>query len=287
MEFNFFSDPPTLGYFTSFRSADELRASYHPLHNPSEEPTCTDRRTINAQSLAITHWLSTNGEVTASNPTVEELSHLNSTDSVIDPHQSSRKARLASNLASPTSCLPSQENPSLTTVFKTPVCRPTAALVSSRHPECSFGSSDGGRSVSDEGFAAKSSPRKHKRPRLRSNPINPERAMVSSSCSHRTTRLPHTQVERRYREGLNREFERLRSAVPTLPQSVEADTMGRARPSKGVVLAAAIDYIRQIEDERDAAIGEVTRLRTSLNDPCYHSSGFASGAPHINSTGND
>src|SRR3712207_8387256 len=45
-----------------------------------------------------------------------------------------------------------------------------------------------------------------------------------------TGRLPHNQVERKYREGLNAELERLRRAVPTLPQSDEAGAMGQPKP---------------------------------------------------------
>lgn len=56
------------------------------------------------------------------------------------------------------------------------------------------------------------------------------------------------------------EFERLRRAVPTLPQGMEANVMGAAKPSKGMVLAAAIDYISRIERERDAAMDEIERL---------------------------
>lgn len=56
------------------------------------------------------------------------------------------------------------------------------------------------------------------------------------------------------------EFERLRRAVPTLPQSVDVNVMGAAKPSKGMVLTAAIDYINRIEKERDDALDEVERL---------------------------
>jgi hypothetical protein len=110
---------------------------------------------------------------------------------------------------------------------------------------------------SDEDSIAHSAPRKRGRPRL-------DRTLsASADVSHtrrRSTCLPHKQVERKYREGLNMEFERLRRAVPTLPQSVDANVMGAAKPSKGMVLAAAIDYINRIERERDAALDEVERL---------------------------
>jgi hypothetical protein len=60
------------------------------------------------------------------------------------------------------------------------------------------------------------------------------------------------------------EFERLRRAVPTLPQSSEACVMGASKPSKGMVLAAAIEYIARIEWERDAASKEVEKLGGSV-----------------------
>ena len=71
--------------------------------------------------------------------------------------------------------------------------------------------------------------------------------------------MPHTEVERKYREKLNAELERLRRAVPKLPQSDNVDT-GAVKPSKSMVLAVAIDYINELERQRDAAVEEVERL---------------------------
>jgi len=71
--------------------------------------------------------------------------------------------------------------------------------------------------------------------------------------------MPHTEVERKYREKLNAELERLRRAVPMLPQSDATDT-GAVKPSKSMVLAVAIDYIKELERQRDAAVEEVERL---------------------------
>ena len=72
--------------------------------------------------------------------------------------------------------------------------------------------------------------------------------------------MPHTQVKRKYRESTNMQFERLRRAVPTLPRTFRADAIGVAKPSKGIGLAAAIDYVSRIERERDAAMDEIERL---------------------------
>ncbi|CAN9235126.1 unnamed protein product [Alternaria sp. RS040] len=72
--------------------------------------------------------------------------------------------------------------------------------------------------------------------------------------------IPHTEVERKYREKLNAEIERLRRAVPVLPQSSTADVMNLSKPSKGMVLAVAVGYIKELESQRDAAVREVERL---------------------------
>lgn len=60
------------------------------------------------------------------------------------------------------------------------------------------------------------------------------------------------------------EFERLRRAVPTLPQCTDANVIGATKPSKGMVLAAAIDYIGRVEREREAALEEIERLGGSF-----------------------
>jgi hypothetical protein len=82
----------------------------------------------------------------------------------------------------------------------------------------------------------------------------------TSTPLRRPGRLPHKQIERKYRDGLNLEIERLRKAVPTLLQSTDSGLTGVAKPTKGVVLAAAIKYILKIEQERDSAIDEIERL---------------------------
>jgi hypothetical protein len=104
--------------------------------------------------------------------------------------------------------------------------------------------------------------RKRGRPRLDRSAIdNVSSTSSPSTKSQRTGRLPHNQVERKYREGLNSELERLRQAVPTLPQSGQAGAMGQPKPSKAMVLSSAIDYIKSIEQERDALREENERLR--------------------------
>jgi hypothetical protein len=59
-------------------------------------------------------------------------------------------------------------------------------------------------------------------------------------------------------------FERLRRAVPTLPRSVDSDVMGTVKPSKGMVLAAAIEYIGRVERERDAALSNLAKRKENM-----------------------
>ncbi|KAF2848762.1 hypothetical protein T440DRAFT_400544 [Plenodomus tracheiphilus IPT5] len=102
--------------------------------------------------------------------------------------------------------------------------------------------------------------RKRGRPRLEHSSTD-SKSTTPSSKSQRSGRLPHNQVERKYREGLNSELERLRKAVPSLPQSDEGGVMGQPKPSKAMVLSSAIEYIRKIKNERDTLKEENERLR--------------------------
>lgn len=126
-----------------------------------------------------------------------------------------------------------------------------------QHPTLKRESTDEGVDVDEEPMP-KRPQRKRGRPRL--DRSNSDTSSTSSKCQ-RTSRLPHNQVERKYREGLNAELERLRRAVPTLPQCEEGGVMGQPKPSKAMVLAGAIDYIKKIERERDLYREENDRLR--------------------------
>jgi hypothetical protein len=118
--------------------------------------------------------------------------------------------------------------------------------------------------------------RKRGRPRLDRVETHSQSNGSSSAKIQRTGRLPHNQVERKYREGLNTELERLRKAVPTLPHSEEGDAMGQPKPSKAMVLSSAIDYIKRIEREKEALKEEVERLKRNQGQNMVWTSGNAS-----------
>jgi len=83
----------------------------------------------------------------------------------------------------------------------------------------------------------------------------PTRATVSSASSNSgkgsSARTPHNQVERKYRESLNTEMERLRLAVPSTARWEEHvySQAGKIKPSKAMVLASAISYIHSLEKD--------------------------------------
>ena len=72
-------------------------------------------------------------------------------------------------------------------------------------------------------------------------------------------RVPHTAVEQRYRQNLNDQFGRLRDAVPEIQTSQPARSGQPPKPSKAEVLAAAAEYIKQLEEENEQLRGAMSQ----------------------------
>lgn len=86
-------------------------------------------------------------------------------------------------------------------------------------------------------------------------------------------RIPHTAVERRYRENLNAHLDKLRQTVPSLASkraagnSKSGDGMGEGvKPSKCEILNGAIEHIGSLGKENAALKTEVKALRSRLED---------------------
>ncbi|KAF1814952.1 hypothetical protein P152DRAFT_239873 [Eremomyces bilateralis CBS 781.70] len=77
-------------------------------------------------------------------------------------------------------------------------------------------------------------------------------------------RIPHNEVERKYREGLNQGMERLRRVLPNLPQSNDRFSFDAAKVSKLVVLASAVDYLQEVEGQIKGLQEENQMLRAQL-----------------------
>lgn len=80
-------------------------------------------------------------------------------------------------------------------------------------------------------------------------------------------RIPHTAVERRYRENLNAHLDKLRQTVPALASRKGPGKEGEGvRPSKCEILSGAIDHIGAIDRENAALRNEVRALRQQVGE---------------------
>jgi hypothetical protein len=89
------------------------------------------------------------------------------------------------------------------------------------------------------------------------------------SSSKPKARVPHNQVEKKYRENVNAQLEALRRVVPSQNQSsfdgADIEDIGGSsarQPSKAAVLASATSYIRQLEKDNARMIEEMAALKT-------------------------
>ena len=103
-------------------------------------------------------------------------------------------------------------------------------------------------------------------------------------------RIPHTAVERRYRENLNAHLEKLRQTVPALAARTPAgwkpgDALHEGvKPSKCEILNGAIEHIIASGKEREALRDEVLMLRSRLAELEKWHSGSARDTPFHPST---
>jgi len=92
----------------------------------------------------------------------------------------------------------------------------------------------------------------------------------SSKRSRKRQRIPHTAVERRYRENLNAHLEKLRQHVPTLAgkngfgAGAVADQGEGGKPSKCEILSSAIEHIDSLGRENAVLSHEVQALRIQV-----------------------
>ena len=84
---------------------------------------------------------------------------------------------------------------------------------------------------------------------------------LSHSSAPSSRAAAHNLVERKYRDSLNTELERLRHAIPLI-RHLDTDTpAGRPRSSKATVLAMATDYIKKLEAVIESLKDEIKMLQ--------------------------
>ena len=90
------------------------------------------------------------------------------------------------------------------------------------------------------------------------------------SRGRKRQRIPHTAVERRYRENLNAHLNRLRQTVPWLSSERPAGDTRRGgenlKPSKCEILNGAIEHIGALDKENASLQAETKMLRARLDD---------------------
>jgi len=78
----------------------------------------------------------------------------------------------------------------------------------------------------------------------------PLKTIEPGSSRNTNRKIAHNMVERRYRDTLNLELEKLGQAVPCIAE-LDCQSLGRSRASKATVLASAVAYIKRLEARVD------------------------------------
>jgi len=209
----------------------------------------------NEYSPSVDNWLQTNADWPmfdtdlTSSPTTEmyiqpqALDMYNSPSSTISSSRT-RNISTFSDVSSATTSLADEDDEDITPKQES-ICAPSPAAVAA-------------------------APRKRGRPRTVRIPEKNtyEYDMKSPKPSKRQ---PHNQVERKYREGLNTELEKLRLALPATRWEMSSGCGSGVKASKAVVLACAVAYIRDLEQERDLLRRENEMLKSGkgMRRPSY------------------
>ncbi|KAJ4988135.1 helix-loop-helix DNA-binding domain-containing protein [Stagonosporopsis vannaccii] len=103
------------------------------------------------------------------------------------------------------------------------------------------------------------------------SPVQDSPPVASEEKPKNRRRLPHNQVERKYRESLNTQLDSLRRVVPSLQQNNRGcdgadieDLPTPSKPSKAVILASATAHIKQQEKDKKALADENALLRARV-----------------------
>lgn len=122
-----------------------------------------------------------------------------------------------------------------------------------------------------EQTASRSSSRSSPDATVKSTSESPQRKPKKHWSNVQRRRVPHHVIERRYRDNLNGQIERLRTCIPSLanercsPTSdVEDDPMPIKCPSKAGVIVSAQTYIKELEEQQGRLYSDTRALREQV-----------------------
>lgn len=120
-------------------------------------------------------------------------------------------------------------------------------------------------------FASRNSIDTEQNSKMKSESEDSPQTQTTEDKAKPRRRLPHNQVERKYRESLNTQLESLRRVVPSLQQTQRGcdgadieDLPAPSKPSKAVILASATAHIKNIEKDKKALQDENQLLKTRI-----------------------
>jgi hypothetical protein len=94
-----------------------------------------------------------------------------------------------------------------------------------------------------------------------------QQSITSSTVKHPSKRrVAHNLVEKRYRNTINSEMERLRQMIPQIVTIDSQTPDGRAKASKATVLSSAVRYIQNLERDRHRLATENQELRIAVSN---------------------
>lgn len=139
-----------------------------------------------------------------------------------------------------------------------PSCTDSSGRSPSRRSQ---GKHQGDSGVDSPSNPASSRPMNSRNEKYQSRHISKKYTPIEDPRKRRTAPLPHNQVERKYRMRLTAELNRLRQAIPTIRESELSAHDDEAKLSKAAVLAAAVDYIASVNDERERLKERISWLK--------------------------
>lgn len=94
----------------------------------------------------------------------------------------------------------------------------------------------------------------------------PKMTRKDSATGKPSKKIPHTVIEKRYRDNFNRQVEDLRSAIPFTACLQDMEDVGNApRPhTKAAVIATAIEYMRQLRTQHEQVVERNKAMQQKL-----------------------